>query len=375
MSPAVVNGALRAAANADAPVVFVASRNQVESDELGGGYVAGWDQARLGAFVRTAALRWPTVQYYIERDHGGPWQRDDEYRARLPWAQARERALRSLERDLKAGFHCLHIDVSKDPHRNDDVPTELGIQRVTDFVAAVQAMRTRTGPEDVAYEVSVQHSDGGTSRPEEFREFIEGLADSLRRRGLPNPLFVVGNTGTLTKMGRNVGTLQLDAAASLARVAHKNGMVFKEHNADYLPTEALALHAEVGIGMANVAPEFGHVETMALLRLADLEIRSGARRPSNFRDVLHRHVAGSRRWLKWLSAQGQASAEEALPQAVEACGHYFFAVGEVREARRALLANCRAAEISLDPGREVENDVAAAVSRYLNAFASRTAPG
>jgi hypothetical protein len=170
-----------------------------------------------------------------------------------------------------------------------------------------------------------------------------------------------------------VGSLQLDVAAVLARVAHKNGMVFKEHNADYLPTDALARHAEAGIGMVNVAPEFGHVETMALLRFADLEAQSGLHHPSHFRDVLRRHVAGSGRWLKWLSAQTPGSADDALPAAVETCGHYLFAVAEVRQARRALIANCQAAKISLDPERDVEYEVAASIGRYLDAFAARGA--
>jgi D-tagatose-1,6-bisphosphate aldolase subunit GatZ/KbaZ len=105
MSAASVRAGLRAAAETGTPAVFIASRNQVESAELGGGYAEGWDQAGLVRFLSEQAGRWPgTARWFVGRDHGGPWQRDDEYRSRIPWPLARDRALRSLHDDIDAGF-------------------------------------------------------------------------------------------------------------------------------------------------------------------------------------------------------------------------------------------------------------------------------
>jgi D-tagatose-1,6-bisphosphate aldolase subunit GatZ/KbaZ len=368
MSPTVVTGALRAAADADAPLVFVASRNQVDSDALGGGYVAGWNQRRLAAYVRSAARRWPQVRWYLERDHGGPWQRDDEYRDRLSWPKARARALRSFADDVDAGFHCLHIDVSKDPHRAD-VPVELGVERIVDLMGEIETRRRRDRSPPVDYEVSLQQCDGGTSDPASFEAFVDGLADAVRRRGLPLPLFVVGNTGTLTRLDDNLGAPDLHAASELARVAGKHGMVLKEHNADYLPTESLLQHGEAGIGMANVAPEFGRAETLALLLLADREPIDAAPR-SQLRDVLGRCVGRSDRWHKWLTGPVGEATDEVRARIVEVGGHYVFAATEVKNARRILFDNCRSAGISHDPRADVEAAVARAVSRYLHAFAA-----
>ena len=50
MSAATVRAGLRAAAETGTSAVFIASRNQVESAELGGGYAEGWDQAGLIRF-------------------------------------------------------------------------------------------------------------------------------------------------------------------------------------------------------------------------------------------------------------------------------------------------------------------------------------
>src|SRR4051812_29093908 len=116
MSAATVRAGLRAAAQTRPPAVFIARRKQVGSAVLGGGAVEGWVQAGVARFLREEPGRWPgKAQWFVGRDHGGPWQRDDEYRSRIPWPLARDRALRSLHDDIDAGFHCLHIDVAKDP--------------------------------------------------------------------------------------------------------------------------------------------------------------------------------------------------------------------------------------------------------------------
>lgn len=67
------------------PLMLIASRNQVDSDEFGHGYVCGWDQDRFVKDVEAAAA---AVGFdglvYLCRDHGGPWQRDEERAAGLP---------------------------------------------------------------------------------------------------------------------------------------------------------------------------------------------------------------------------------------------------------------------------------------------------
>jgi D-tagatose-1,6-bisphosphate aldolase subunit GatZ/KbaZ len=365
MSPTAVSAALRAAAGAAAPIVFVASRNQVDSAALGGGYVAGWDQRGLRRYVERVAQRWPTVHWYIGRDHGGPWQRDDEYTARLPWAQARDRALRSLWEDVEAGFDYLHIDVSNDPHLGDVVPTGLGIERLADLVGAVEERRRSAGRAPVYYEVSVEHANGASTDVTAFEDFLRGLMERFGQLGLPRPLFVVGNTGTLTRMDRNMGTLDLEAAAELSRIAHRYGIVFKEHNADYLPSEALARHAEAGIGMINVAPEIGHVETKALLRLAETAGSPG----SDMREVLWRHARGSDRWRKWLGTAPNGRPVDPPREIVEVCGHYFFDSAEVHAARERLFVSHRASGATSDPQRVVEDSIVSAIRRNLDALA------
>lgn len=44
MSPNLLQASFELAKDDDFPLMFIASRNQVDADELGGGYVNGWNQ-------------------------------------------------------------------------------------------------------------------------------------------------------------------------------------------------------------------------------------------------------------------------------------------------------------------------------------------
>ena len=116
MSKNCVQATLELSKDEDFPVMFIASRNQVDSDEFGGGYVNGWDQKRFAAAVEEVAdeIGYDNF-YYLCRDHGGPWQRDKERNDHLPVDVAMEIGKKSYLADIEAGFDLLMIDPTKDP--------------------------------------------------------------------------------------------------------------------------------------------------------------------------------------------------------------------------------------------------------------------
>jgi D-tagatose-1,6-bisphosphate aldolase subunit GatZ/KbaZ len=192
---------------------------------------------------------------------------------------------------------------------------------------------------------------------------------------LPRPLFVVGNTGTLTKAGLNLGTVNFQVTGALAAIAERHRVVLKEHNADYLPDEVLARHPESRIGMANVAPEFGKLETEALLQLAALEEAACRRRglePSGFDQVLTGRVMQSDRWRKWLPAGADAEAwigDHELRRTLVACnGHYFFSEESVRRATARLCRSCYELGVCRSPLAFVKKVLDRGLQRYLFAF-------
>jgi tagatose-1,6-bisphosphate aldolase non-catalytic subunit AgaZ/GatZ len=178
------------------------------------------------------------------------------------------------------------------------------------------------------------------------------------------PLFAVANTGTWTKLDRNVGVFRGDSARQLATIARRHGLVFKEHNADYLADEDLRSHARCGIGMVNVAPEFAHAETAALLDLADLEsIGVPPVAPSGIEGTLTELVMRSGRAAKWLHG---ASADDRLLAKIG--GHYFFSHPAIAQARESLFANIRATALHADPEQLVEDRIVASIRRYIDIF-------
>ena len=55
MSPNMIQAVFELAKDEDFPPMFIASRNQVDMDEMGAGYVNGWDQTRFAADIKKVA--------------------------------------------------------------------------------------------------------------------------------------------------------------------------------------------------------------------------------------------------------------------------------------------------------------------------------
>ena len=55
MSHTLIKASMLLAKEKDFPLMFIASRNQVDADELGGGYVCNWDQKRFAEAIAQVA--------------------------------------------------------------------------------------------------------------------------------------------------------------------------------------------------------------------------------------------------------------------------------------------------------------------------------
>ncbi len=387
MSRRVVQAALELGAEKDFPVMLIASRNQVDLPEYGGGYVAGWDQA---SFVETVQALAEEVGFtgllYICRDHGGPWQRDEELRQKLPFAAAMKRSKQSFFADVTSGFNVLHIDPTKDPHSQDGPSLGTVIERVIELTSAVEGHASSTGIKNsgfINYEIGTEETAGGIIDPQPFAHFLAQITNWCKKNGLEKPAFIVGQTGTLVKMNTNVGSFDPETARILAAEARAVGVGFKEHNADYLSDEILQMHPELGITAANVAPEFGAAETKAYLELADYEAQVLAEQPagkekgsSNFREMLETKVLASGRWRKWLPVGKQDYTAEQLlgdralfDEIIRGCGHYVFEEAIFKQREQELFENIKAHKPEVDPERFILDRIKQSIDRYVRAFA------
>lgn len=363
----------------DFPLLFIASRNQVDAQELGGGYVCNWNQATFTkAIAETAKEVGFDGLYYTCRDHGGPWQRDNERNDQLEEDLAMELGKQSYLEDIIHGFDLLHIDPTKDPYEvGRVVPMDTVLHRTIELIAYCENERKKRGLPEIGYEVGTEETNGGLTSKETYETFIQLLNNELEKRGLPKPTFIVGQTGTLVKKTENVGNFNSKNAKELAAIAKKYGVGLKEHNGDYIDDHILLQHLPLGITATNVAPQYGTEETRAYLELIKVEKQLFAdnliNQPSNLEQVLTIQAIKSERWRKWMIGdQKNLGVNEILQdneltlQILDIAGHYTFNHDEVKAEIQRLFSNLEKCKI--DGERFVVNRIKRSLNQYVECF-------
>jgi len=371
MSKYVMMSSLELGADQDFPVMFIASRNQIDCDKFGSGFASNWDQER---FVNDVNQYKEKIGFnglvYICRDHGGQWQRHSDITGKIPYEEATTNAYESYAADLRSGFDLIHVDPTLDPH-SQNMPLESVIDRAVQTILYLETIRKNEGLPRVEYEIGTEENAGGTIEPHNFEMFIALMSNKLKEYNLPNPLFIVGQTGTLVRMDRNIGHFNPEASRELAKISRKYGMGFKEHNADYLEEGLLGAHPEIGITAANVAPEFGVVEARALFNLSE---RIGN---TEFRSLLESYVLNGDRWKKWLDKEHRGATAyeiqnnpELKRKITEMVSYYYFDVPEVKSARVNLFSFAKKQGIS-DPEEIIKEEIKHTIRGYVKNFKLR----
>jgi len=379
MSRNCVQAALELSNEDDYPVMFIASRNQVDKDEFGGGYVNGWDQFRFAKAVEEVAeeIDYDNM-YYLCRDHGGPWQRDKERDEHLPEDEAMRIGKESYLADIEAGFDLLMIDPTKDPFvRGKVIPLETVIIRTVELIEYCEEARKERNLPEIGYEVGTEETNGGLTSTETYETFINQLKDELAKRDLPMPTFIVGQTGTLVRKTEQAGQFNFDNALELAEMAKKYKVGLKEHNGDYLDDVSLLMHIPSQITATNVAPQYGTEETRAYLKLAEVEKTLAERglieSPSKIYDVLLEKSIKSERWRKWmvgdqvnLTVEDILANKELSEEILDIAGHYTFNDNDVKEEIQKLYDHLNNHDI--DGNRFVIDHIKRSIRDYAEAY-------
>ncbi|MDQ3083257.1 MAG: hypothetical protein M3Q77_00395, partial [Thermoproteota archaeon] len=289
------------------------------------------------------------------------------------------RAQKSYVDDINAGFDLLHIDTSKDPGYPERVPYDVAIRRVVDLISFLESYKRHNNSHHFSYEVSLEETVSNTDRIDEFISFVQILSNELAAKNLPQPIFITGNTGTQTRMDRNIGLFDKKIVNKLTGIAIEHNMLLKEHNADYLSTDLLQIHPMLDIKMANVGPEFARVGTDALMRLALEEKKlistfNNSLSPSNIDLVLFNAVKVSDKWKKWLIDHEQISNfedKDFREMVLKVNGHYFFSRSDMIEARKKLFENLKVLDNNNNPEKFLKDSIKAGIMRYVDAFKMR----
>lgn len=357
MSKNCVDAVIDISTRHDLVLMLVASRRQIECAAMGGGYVNNWTTEEYAAYVIDSDKKGKVV---LCRDHGGPWQHPGEIREGLSSRRAMESAKKSYEVDIKSGFEIVHIDTSLEV--NGKLTVDEAVDRACELYEHCHKVASIHGRE-IEFEIGTEEQTGLGGSLEESELILERICSFCEQNRLKPPLFVVLQTGTRTIEDRNIGSLQSELRVRdelapeiqlplLTKMCERYGVRLKEHNGDYLSDECLEWHPRIGINAINVAPEFGVVESRALLWL--MEEYGLKREYETFIDM----VSESDKWVKWSLPEKEYSRR----WKAEIAGHYFFSseVGKEVIARSKVAIAERGVDYDMYVKKALEN----AILRY-----------
>jgi tagatose-1,6-bisphosphate aldolase non-catalytic subunit AgaZ/GatZ len=361
MSVNCVDAAVELANEYEIPILLIASRRQIDSDEFGGGYVNNWTTRQFAEYVIDLDKKGKVL---LARDHGGPWQSNVEKEKQFSLRRAMEYAKSSYRADLVAGFQILHIDPSVDIHSHPDVDEVL--DRIFELYEYCWSEAQRLGVE-VIFEIGTEEQSGSTNTQDELDYTLSAMHKFCDKNRLPQPSFVVIQTGTRVMETRNIGSFdspirvadELPAEIQIPKmieICGRYGLLMKEHNTDYLSDEALQWHPRLGIHAANVAPEFGVAESRALVGVLR------ANQLDSMADRFLKLAFDSEKWHKWMLPETRATDED---RAIIA-GHYVFALEECQVLKREAAQELKKKGIDLELHLKLQ--VKYSILRYLRNF-------
>ena len=343
------------------PIMLIASRRQIDSEEFGGGYVNSWDTHSFANYVKAKDKKGKVL---LARDHGGPWQNNLEVSKNLTLKLAMESAKRSYEEDIKSGFQLIHIDPSIDIHHQPTV--EEILERIYELYQFCWET-SKKYKKEILFEIGTEEQSGSTNTQEELEFTLNEIEKFCSTNKMPKPTFVVIQTGTKVMEMRNVGSFDSPVRVlneipseiqvpKMIEICNKHSIYMKEHNTDYLTNEALKVHPRLGIHSANVAPEFGVHESKTFLEILEKH---------KMKDLSKRFIQialESKKWEKWMIKKSQATnREKALIS-----GHYIFATRDFLDLK--LKAQNRLKRKGIDLDNLLKDAVRESIARYLIQF-------
>lgn len=306
MSREVVNLCLEYSKVHNFPIMIIASRNQVDAYS---GYA--FTTQEMVSFIKDNE-NYDSDRVLICRDHCGPYFSDADKDLKLH--KALDRCLETVRADVGAGFDLLHIDVS----RVEDTDQEKTARTLLDYALDLRP--------SIIFEFGSEDNTG------------EGLARSLSRlrrqlkftENYDAIKFFVSQTGSLTKH-KQVGNFNVETNAKVAEAIHNAGLLFKEHNADYITADQVKLRKQAGVDAINIAPQLGAIQSRVIQTL-------GPKVGESYTDFVN-YVLEQGYWKKWVTEDVTDDATKFVASA-----HYCFNSPKGKK----VIADIRSKNLSFD---------------------------
>jgi len=259
---------------------FIPSRRQIDYNS---GYVNNWNTQTFSEYVKSI-----NPNFLIERDHSGPKQglyEDD--------------GLQSLNCD-SLHFDMIHID----PFRfTNDLHTaiDLSCYYINYCLSINKKLFFEVSTEEAIFEMN---SDA-------LEYFLKTLYSKLSSN-FDFIKYIVIQSGTKLMADKQVGNYSEQKLKKQLAICKKYGKLSKEHNGDYIDNLVIKEKFYIGLDAINIAPEFGCMQTEALLQNID----------ENEFEFYYNLCLKSNTWKKWFPSDFDPSNQK--KQLVKVCGHYLY---------------------------------------------------
>ncbi len=361
----VLKAALRSAKRADSPIKFAATLNQVDID---GGYT-GWNQNDLVRKIKEESYcigyQGPVI---VAVDHGGPWVKDIQSIEKWNLGKAMNWIKKSFEAAILAGYDLLHVDPTIDIFKKT-ISIKTVVQRTVELITHCENFRTSRMLPPISYEVGTEEVHGGLADISEFKKFLYLLKTGLNKKGYPDvwPIFIVAKVGT----DLHTTTFNTTTAKVVIDVVSEYSSKIKGHYTDFVSNPQD--YPTVGIGAANVGPEFTIAEYDAINELSDLEEKLYRQEQvgckSDYKEKLTNAVLDSGRWKKWLldgEEDFDSLTEDRKEWVLKTSCRYAWAHPEVRSSQAILYDNLY--QNGIDAKTWVLSHIESSIDKYLREF-------
>lgn len=259
---------------------LIPSRRQIDYNF---GYVNNWNSESFSQYVRKA-----NPNFVICRDHGGASQ-----------GNSHDDGLESFAADCNF-FDMIHIDPWNFTKNLDEA-----ITLTCDYIRFCNSLNENTVFE-IATEESIFYFDN-----EILKYFIDKVYNNLGN--LFNKItHIVIQSGTKLKENNQIGKYSSERLIDQLSIVKKFDKLSKEHNGDYMSVDLIIEKFNLGLDSINIAPEFGYLQTCAILENLDEE------KIELFYNLCYKFG----KWQKWVDADFVP--EKNKQDLIKISGHYVY---------------------------------------------------
>lgn len=259
---------------------FIPSRRQVE---FSGGYVNSWTTETFSQYVKSIK-----PNFLICRDHAGGNQ-----------GAFLDNGYDSLKFDAKY-FDMIHIDPWKYT-KNIDEGIDLTVNYIDYALSLNQNIKFEIATEEAIF--SFDHL------------MLYHFVDCVKKRlggKFDKVTHLVIQSGTKLLGNNQIGDYSREKLIKQVEVGKKFELICKEHNGDYISPIVIKEKFDLGLDCINIAPEFGYIQTCAILENLSDE------KKELFFDICYK----SDKWKNWVKSDYDPfSNKEDL---IKISGHYVF---------------------------------------------------